>query len=97
MPKLSEVTYSREATIAAVTDFYRFLEKMYLPDDAFAEAPEDGWPSITKENMLPLGKDDEVIELMRHLPYGRLQKDDHAYDINCVPEGKFANWHTYGL
>ena len=63
MPKLSEISYSREATIAAITDFYRFLEKMYLPDGAFAEAPEGGWPSITRESMQPLGKDEEVIGL----------------------------------
>ena len=69
MPELSEVSYSREATIAAFRDFYQFLTKMYLPEDMIEEPPTSGWPSITDENMHLLGKNHEVAELMRHLPY----------------------------
>lgn len=69
MPRLHEVSYSREATIAAFRDYYQFLAKMYLPEDMIEEPPAGGWPSITDENVRLLGKNDEVAELMRHLPY----------------------------
>ncbi|KAH0028548.1 hypothetical protein KCU78_g3608, partial [Aureobasidium melanogenum] len=69
MPTLDEITYSREATIAAFRDYYEFLIKMFLPDDWIIEPPAGGWPSITKEKADLLGKNDEVYKLMRHLPY----------------------------
>ncbi|KAH0355770.1 hypothetical protein KCU83_g1505, partial [Aureobasidium melanogenum] len=69
MPELHEVGYSREATIAAFRDYYQFLTTMFLPEDRVKEPPAGGWPVITKENTHLLGKNDEVFELIRHLPY----------------------------
>ncbi|KAG9521203.1 hypothetical protein KCU93_g7469, partial [Aureobasidium melanogenum] len=69
MPNLDEITYSREITIAAFRDYYEFLIDMFLPDNWIIEPPAGGWPSITKEKADLLGKNDEVYELMRHLPY----------------------------
>lgn len=69
MPELHEVSYSREATIAAFRDYYQFLIAMFLPEDRVKETPAGGWPAITKKNVRLLGKNDEVFELMRHLPY----------------------------
>ncbi|KAG9952247.1 hypothetical protein KCU85_g2155, partial [Aureobasidium melanogenum] len=69
MPNLDETTYSREVTIAAFRDYYEFLTDMFMPDDWIIEPPAGGWPSITKEKAELLGKNDEVYELMRHLPY----------------------------
>jgi len=69
MPELHEVSYSREATIAAFRDYYQFLTKMYMPETMIDEPPTGGWPSITNEKVRLLGKNEEVAELMRHLPY----------------------------
>lgn len=69
MPTLNEITYSRKATIAAVRDYYHFLVDMFLPENFVHEPPAEGWPTITKERVTELGKNDEVYELMRRLPY----------------------------
>jgi hypothetical protein len=49
MPELHEVSYSREATIAAFRDFYQFLAKFYMSEDEIEEPPAGGWPTITNE------------------------------------------------
>jgi hypothetical protein len=85
MPELHEVSYSREATIAAFRDFYQFLTKMYLPENMVEEPPAGGWPTITNENVRLLGKNDEVAELMRHLPY----ISDHSL---LAPHAEIAHW-----
>jgi hypothetical protein len=85
MPELHEVSYSREATIAAFRDFYQFLTKFYMSEDDIEEPPADGWPTITNERAHLLGKNDEVGELMRHLPYIR--------DENLLaPYTQVAHW-----
>lgn len=91
MPELEDITYSRDTTVAAVRDYYNFLTKLYLPEEAIIEPPEGGWPNITPASMKALDKTDEVISLLRHLPYIR--------DLNNAgdpPHGaawcKFADW-----
>ena len=64
-----EVVYSREEAVRAVQDFIAFATKMYLDETAYESPPSTGWPSITPESMRHFGKTDEVIELLRHLPY----------------------------
>ncbi|KAK1767570.1 hypothetical protein QBC33DRAFT_569894 [Phialemonium atrogriseum] len=71
MPELSEIGYSRDACVAAVRGYYDFLTKMYLDESDIVEPPEGGWPSITTESLQSLGKTNEVILLLRHLPYLR--------------------------
>jgi hypothetical protein len=39
MPELADVSYSRETTIAAVSDYYNFLTKLYLKDDQVIYPP----------------------------------------------------------
>jgi hypothetical protein len=85
MPELHEVSYSREATIAAFRDFYQFLTKFYMSEDEIEEPPADGWPTITNERVHYLGKNDEVGELMRHLPY---IKDENL----LAPHAAVAHW-----
>lgn len=85
MPTLNEITYSREATIAAVRDFYQFLVDMFLPEDFINEPPSEGWPSVTKERVALLGKNDEVLELMRRLPY-------LGDEIQLIARAPVANW-----
>ncbi|KAH0278070.1 hypothetical protein KCU91_g2749, partial [Aureobasidium melanogenum] len=85
MPELNEVSYSREATIAAFRDYYQFLTEMFLPENRVEEPPAEGWSSITKEKLRLLDKDDEVVELMRHLPY-------ISNDGLLAPHAEIAHW-----
>lgn len=49
-------------------DYYQFLTKMpFLEPSDILYPPPEGWPQITKERLAK--KSDEVIELLRHLPY----------------------------
>lgn len=92
MPKLSEISYSHEACVAAVRDYYRFLVQLYLDESAVVEPPEDGWLEITDDSLRTLGKDDTVISLLRHLPYIR---DTGTFERpQAVPFCAFADWHT---
>lgn len=63
-------TYSRDETVAVITDYYNKLTRLpYVEPDAVRSAPEGGWTSINIEELRKRGKNDEVIELLRHLPY----------------------------
>jgi hypothetical protein len=42
MHELSEIVYSRDATVAAFRDYYLFLTKMYLNESDIMEPPEEG-------------------------------------------------------
>lgn len=87
MPSLEEVTCNREECIAAVRDYYHFLTKLYLDESDIEEPPEDGWPNITADTMRGLGKTDEVVQLLRHLPY--IRSDER---VQGGPWVEFANW-----
>ena len=41
-----DITYDRDATVAAVKDYYKFLTDMYLDEDVVQHPPADGWPNI---------------------------------------------------
>ncbi|KAF3000662.1 hypothetical protein E8E13_000163 [Curvularia kusanoi] len=69
MPPLDHIQYSRDHCIAAIQDYYSFLTKMYLDEDLLLEPPEGGWPNTTAKNMRGFDKTDEVLALLRHLPY----------------------------
>jgi len=59
MPWLSEVSYSREATVAAVNDYFEFLASMYIAKSAILRPPEGGWPEIAADGFREaLGKTD---------------------------------------
>lgn len=93
MPWLNEITYSREACVAAVRDFYSFLTKMYLKETDFIEPPEGGWPSISPDRLRYLGKTNEVIALVRQLPYIRAPSDDRD-KAQGIPNCYFADWQN---
>jgi hypothetical protein len=94
MPALEDITYDRDATIAAVTGYYEFLTTMYLSESKVAYPPAGGWPSIVNADpvlLQSLGKSDEVISLLAHLPYIRSQCDD-SNDAEATPGCVFADW-----
>lgn len=62
--------YSREETVAAVLSFYQQIIKLpYLDETALLIPPANGWDSIDVEAHKARGKNDTVIDLLRHLPY----------------------------
>jgi hypothetical protein len=95
MVALSEISYSRDGCVAAVRDYYAFLAKMYLKASVVIEPPEEGWPSITPDSLRGLGKTDEVISLLRHLPYITTPKDRPLYKPQGSPDCYWADWQSY--
>ncbi|KAH9985837.1 hypothetical protein F4779DRAFT_612010 [Xylariaceae sp. FL0662B] len=93
MPWLDEITYSRDATINAVREYYRFLVATYLPSSYIIEPPLTGWPSITADSFRAFGKSDEVIGLLRHLPYIHEPSDD-KYKAEGAPNCFFADYSS---
>ena len=61
--------YSRDKCVAVIRDFYEFLTSMFMDPTFIVEPPPGGWPSIDADAMRELGKTDEVVDLLRHLPY----------------------------
>ncbi|KAI0109822.1 hypothetical protein F4814DRAFT_461062 [Daldinia grandis] len=55
MLSLDEISYSRDATVAAVRDYYYFLTRMYLKESDVIEPPEGGWPNLSA-NLQSLAK-----------------------------------------
>ncbi|EHK27311.1 uncharacterized protein TRIVIDRAFT_63076 [Trichoderma virens Gv29-8] len=93
MPQLSEITYSREECISAIRGYYDFLTKLYLNESDVIEPPAEGWPEITTSIMQLLGKTDEVISLLRHLPYIQKPSND-MYWAQGTPHCTFADWRN---
>ena len=58
--------------INAVKDYYSFLIKLpYIPPEALFFPPAEGWTGVNEQELRSRGKTEEVIELLRHLPYLR--------------------------
>jgi hypothetical protein len=87
MPRVSEITYSRDATVQAFRDYFQFLVSMYVDESDIHEPPQDGWHEIHWSGWHNFEKTDRVIDLLRHLPYVSM-------DVNIAPESEFVDWHT---
>jgi hypothetical protein len=86
------VSYSREATIAAIADFYTFLTHMYLNESEVIYPPAEGWPSIVNADpatLKDLSKSDEVLYLLAHLPYIRRDCDE---GVEVIPWNPLEDW-----
>ncbi|KAB5562952.1 hypothetical protein GE09DRAFT_765441 [Coniochaeta sp. 2T2.1] len=82
-----DITYSRQETVAAVTDFYQFLTKMYMKESQVVYPPEGGWPSIVNCYRDRLGKSDEAVGLLTHPPYikdRRCQRHSRLFPYGLV-------------
>lgn len=90
--ELEDIHYSRDETISAVRQFYTFLTKMYLDESDILEPPEGGWPHM--DNLRCLGKTDEVIDLLRRLPYLRSKypEADDGTTPEVAPRCHFISW-----
>jgi hypothetical protein len=94
MPWLKDISYSREECIAAIRDYYDFLSKMYLDKSALREPPTGGWPSITSDSLKELDKTDEVIALLRQLPYMPTSTFFNIDEPHVIPYGRFEDWEN---
>lgn len=69
--------------MASILSFYQFLTTMaYFDCEDILIAPTSGWQDINSESCAGMGKNDTVIDLLRHLPYIR---DDQAIYYECRP------------
>lgn len=84
------VGYDRDTTVAVVRDYYYFLAMMYLDEDRIMEPPPGGWPHITPDSMRALGKTDEVVDMLRHLPYINESGVSSDHGVHIVPYGPSA-------
>ena len=76
MASTDEPVYSRDEVVSEVTAFYEFCIGLWIPESALKRPPPGGWPDIDNKRYAWLGKDDTVIDLMRHLPF--IYKEDHS-------------------
>ncbi|OTA87752.1 hypothetical protein M434DRAFT_15311 [Hypoxylon sp. CO27-5] len=68
----SAPSYSHDEIIAAVHEFYVAIIKLpYIDPDALVLPPAEGWPGVREDELRKRGKTDEVVGLLRHLPYLR--------------------------
>lgn len=71
--------YDRDQVIAAVTEYYEFFTRLHLTPKDIRRPPPEGWPEISKDRLSSLNKTDEVIKLLKYLPY--VQNDDNYMPI----------------
>ncbi|KFY42916.1 hypothetical protein V494_02164 [Pseudogymnoascus sp. VKM F-4513 (FW-928)] len=91
MASLSNITYSQDECVSAIRDYYYFLSKLYLDDTDFIIPPAGGWPTITMENLRGFGKSNEVISLLRALPYIR-GVSSGGVELEGAPQTSFADY-----
>lgn len=71
-PASAESSYSPGEVIAAIQDFYELLIKLpYIEPNALVLPPTEGWSGVNAQQLRDRGKTEEVIDLLRHLPYLR--------------------------
>ncbi|KAI0017891.1 hypothetical protein F4780DRAFT_566146 [Xylariomycetidae sp. FL0641] len=87
MSSVEGICYSRDEVISVIRIYYHFLTKLYLDESEVVSPPSEGWPTIA--NLRCMGKTDEVIELLKHLPYIQRIEDDGA---QAAPGCHFADW-----
>ncbi|KAH0365600.1 hypothetical protein KCU65_g5971, partial [Aureobasidium melanogenum] len=64
------IKYDRNVAVEAIGSYYKFLATIpAIQASDILEPPTGGWPSITTESLAALGKDEVVVDLLRHLPY----------------------------
>lgn len=62
-----------QALVEPVASFYTTLTKFpYLPASDIITPPVTGWPQADVANFRKLGKTDLVVEVLKHLPYIRV-------------------------
>jgi len=84
---IGNMPYNRDDVVASITDFYVFLTThLHFQPSELKTPPTTGWPQINQIRFAFLGKSDEAIDLLKHLPYlPRGEEDKEIYDHTvCV-------------
>ena len=71
----------RGQLVSELTSFYEFLVSLHLPADSLKRPPPGGWPNINQEQLAFLNKNDDVIDVLKHIPYVRQDDDLNPYQI----------------
>ena len=87
MPRVNEITYSRDATVQAFRDYVQFLVSMYMDESEIYQPPQNGWHEIHWSGWHNIDRTERVIEILRHLPCV-----DMAVEI--APNCELVDWHT---
>jgi hypothetical protein len=62
--------YSHSSTVSAIRSFYQFFSTLpSLAPEYIWEPPSGGWSEINTISLSHLGKNKDVIDLLRHMPY----------------------------
>lgn len=75
--------YGRATLCSVIEEYYKFLVRMYIPEDHLKLPPPEGWPNITEESTANMNKSKYVESLIKHLPYISEEskgQDDHTKD-----------------
>jgi len=76
---------SREL-ISAITDFYKLITQLpHIDTTALVHPSSQGWPDINAEELRKRGRTEEVIAILRQLPY-----------LRCPDSGKSRNGWMIG-
>lgn len=67
-------SYNRDEVASSISSLYKLLTKLpYVDPDALFYPPNEennnGWTGINETELRKRGKTDEIIDLLRHLPY----------------------------
>jgi hypothetical protein len=89
MPSVSEIIYSRDATVQAVRDYFRFLVAMYMNESEIIEPSGNEWDTISPDGWPNFDKTEEAMDLLHHLPYIRTDNE-----IDIAPHCEFVDWYA---
>jgi hypothetical protein len=78
------MAFDQAEFVTLLTDYYEFCNRVFWDDSVVAEAPNNGWPSITQSTMANLHKTNAAIELLRHLPFVDFEPPDAAYGKHVI-------------
>jgi hypothetical protein len=63
-------SYSQTEAVAALCSFYEFFTTLPSLDPVdIRYPPPTGWPSITTTSLAGLNKNEDVVDLLKHIPY----------------------------
>ncbi len=74
--------YNRDAVAQGVTHYYELLEKLaYIEESEILRPPPTGWTDeqLQMKMLVAAGRSDKVIDLVRHLPYLRGDRELEMY------------------
>lgn len=81
-----EFHFDRDEFVSELTSYYDLLARMYMPESKIKRPPKDGWPQLSPQKLAFMGKDDNVLYILRHIPYIERNHYEEKYQIyrGCV-------------